>query len=166
MRREDMEATRQFMLRSEVERMAECLAAVERDRYKSDEIIAEREKEYRDAYAEIKPRVERRKPLLEAETTRQAAMAEETKAVLEDPGADEEDKARALRRMVHAPFQDLDAFLSDAEMHELNECKSHPEAESDPTVQRTLQRLLGLATERRIEAHIDELLEREDDVLV
>ena len=49
-------------------------------------------------------------------------------------------------------------------MHELNECKSRPE--HDPQMQQTLQRLLAVATERRIEAHIDELLDREDDVLV
>ena len=39
-------------------------------------------------------------------------------------------------------------------------------AENDPVIQRTIQRLLGLATERRIESHIDEMLDREDDVLV
>ena len=44
-------------------------------------------------------------------------------------------------------------------------CKAKP-VEDDPAVQQTLQRLLLLATERRIEAHIDELIDREDDVLV
>ena len=70
-----------------------------------------------------------------------------------------------MRRMLHDPFKDLDAYLTDAEMHELNECKCRPDSD-DPAVQRTMQRLLATATERRIEAHIDELLDREDDVLV
>ena len=160
-----MEATKRWMLRSEIERRAEHQAALERDRYKSDEVVAERERELREAYAEIKARVAKRQPLLEAEQTRQAELAKETQAVLEDEEASEADKARAMKRLLHEPFQDLDAYLNDAEMHELNECKSRPN-EGDPAVMATLQRLLGVATERRVEAHIDELLDREDDVLV
>ena len=49
--------------------------------------------------------------------------------------------------------------------YELEQCKARPPAE-DAQVTKALQRLLGLATERRIEAQIDELMEREDDVLV
>ena len=49
-------------------------------------------------------------------------------------------------------------------MHELNELKHRPE--NDAATQERLQGLMGIATERRIEAKIDELLEREDDVLV
>ena len=92
-------------------------------------------------------------------------MAKETQAILDDPDAEEADKARAMRRMLHDPFKDLDAYLTDAEMHELNECKASPH-EGDPRVMATMQRLCAVATERRIEAHIDELLDREDDVLV
>ena len=73
------------------------------------------------------------------------------------------DREANLRRLLHEPFKDLDAYLTDAEMHELNECKSQPDG---PAVQHELQRLLGVATERRIEAHIDELLDRDDDVMV
>lgn len=164
LRREDMEATKKHMLRTEIERMGEMQAAINRDRYKSDEVIDEREAEYREAYAEIKKRVAHRKPLVEAEEQRQMEMMKETQAILDDPEADEEVKSRAMRKMLHDPFKDLDAFLTDAEMHELNECKFR--AEGDAETQRQLQGLLGIATERRIEAHIDELLDREDDVLV
>ena len=100
-------------------------------------------------------------------------------------------------QMLHEPFQDLDAFLSDGEMHELGELKSRPD-EGNPAVRdgathdalnspcipcavhrsrhchlcvllqvmEKLQALLAAATERRIEANIDELIDREDDVLV
>ena len=36
-------------------------------------------------------------------------------------------------QMLHEPFQDLDAFLSDGEMHELGELKSRPD-EGNPAV--------------------------------
>jgi len=89
----------------------------------------------------------------------------EVSELLEDPEADEDEKARAMRKMLHDPFKDLDAFLSDGEMHELNELKSRP-SENDPQMMAKLQALLGVATQRRIEAKIDELLDREDDILV
>lgn len=150
----------------------------------------------------------------------------EVSELLEDPEADEDEKARAMRKMLHDPFKDLDAFLSDGgtrrvlapltiacttvatsahararavsvprvaccsargtrlahgalthgrgavarhvasgEMHELNELKSRP-SENDPQVMAKLQALLATATQRRIEAKIDELLDREDDILV
>ena len=85
--------------------------------------------------------------------------------LLQDESAEEEAKARAMRRMVHEPFFDLDHHLTDAEMHELGELKSRP-VETDPEVMHRLQQLLVVATERRIEGQIDELLDREDDVLV
>ena len=163
MRREDIEATKKYMLRSEIERMREAEAAIARDRYKADAVIMQRGREMDEAYAEIRKRVQHRIPLLEAEEKRQREMAKETQLVLDDPQVDESDKARAVRRLLHEPFKDLDAYLTDAEMHELNECKSQPDS---PAVQHELQRLLGVATERRIEAHIDELLDRDDDVMV
>ena len=67
---------------------------------------------------------------------------------------------------MHEPFQDLDAFLTDAEMHTLNELKAMPDQARNPKGVEQLQGLLALATERRIEAKIDELIDREDDVLV
>ena len=153
-----------YMVASEVKRMHEAEKVIERDRYKSDEVIKQREKEYYALYEEIKRRVKMRQPLVEAEQIRQNELVRETKEVLEDPEADEEAKSRAMRKMLHDPFKDLDAFLTEGEMHELNELKGKPD--DDEATQAQMQRLLLLATERRIEAHIDELLDREDDVLV
>jgi len=164
MKREEMENARQWMLPSEVERMRERQQAIERDRYKADEVVAEREAEMWDEFKQIKLRVDKRIPLHEAEKRRQEDLAAETKRVLDDENADEEDKSRAIRKMLHDPFKDLDGHLTDAEMYELNELKH--KGENDAASQERLQGLLGKATERRIEAKIDELLDREDDVLV
>ena len=159
-----MHTHHRYMVASEVQRMHEAEKVIERDRYKSDEVIKQREKEYYALYEEIKRRVTMRQPLVEAEQIRQNELVRETKEVLEDPEADEEAKSRAMRKMLHDPFKDLDAFLTEGEMHELNELKGKPD--DDEATQAQMQRLLLLATERRIEAHIDELLDREDDVLV
>ena len=166
MKREEMSEARKHMTRQEVERMGERQAAIQRDRYKSEEVLKEREQELWDEYEEIKKRIEKRIPLMEAEQRRQKEMMEETSKVLDDETADEDDKARAIRRMVHEPFQDLDAFLTDGEMHELNELKAMPDEARNPQITEKLQALLAKATERRIEAKIDELIDREDDVLV
>jgi len=164
MRREEMEQARAHMTRAEVERMRERSQAVERDRYKSDEVIREREQELWDEFTQIKKRVDKRIPLHEAERRRQDELMQETNAVLQDEAAEEDAKSRAVRKMLHDPFKDLDDYLSDGEMHELNDLKGRNGA--TPATNEKLQTLLSLATERRIEAQIDELLDREDDVLV
>ena len=164
MRREEMEAARKHMTRAEIERMGERQAALERDRYKPDEVVARREAELLDEFASIKQRVERRVPLYEAEGRRQAEMARELSEVLDDPGADEAAKARAMKKMLHAPFADLGDFLTDAETTELEECRARPL--DDAATHERMERLLAAATERRIEAKIDEMLATEDDVLV
>jgi len=160
-----MERTRQFMTREEVERMGERQTAIERDRYKSDEVVKMREQELMDEFREIKKRVEKRVPLMEAEKKRGEEQMREVSAILDDPEAEEEDKGRAMRKLLHDPFKDLDEFLTDGEMHELNDLKARP-VDTDPMVMSKLQNLLTKATERRIERQIDELLDREDDVLV
>ena len=113
LRREDMEATRKYMTRAEVERMGERQSAIERDRYKSDEVVAMREQELMDEYKEIKRRVERRIPLMEVEKRRSEQAMREASEVLDNPDAEEEDKARAMRKVLHDPFKDLDEFLTD-----------------------------------------------------
>ena len=75
MRREEMAAVKKHMLREEIERMAERQAACERDRYKSDEVVAERQEELWDEFKEIQRRVERRVPLMDAESKRQEQQA-------------------------------------------------------------------------------------------
>lgn len=166
MKREEMEKARKHMTSKEIERMGERQSAIDRDRYKSDEVVAEREAELWDEFRQIQLRVDRRIPLWEAEQRRSAELAKEAQEVFDDDAAEEADKALALRKVLHDPFKDLDAHLTDAEMHELNELKAHPDTTSNPAIMQKLQGLLAVATERRIEEKIDEMLEREDDVLV
>ena len=96
---------------------------------------------------------------------------EETSALLDDPEAKVEDKVRALRRVVHEPLMGLDQFLSDTEKHELNKLKSLPDEARNPKLLEKLQELLALATGRRIEARVEELVvnvvdRQDDDALV
>mmetsp|Transcript_9017 Transcript_9017/g.22381 ORF Transcript_9017/g.22381 Transcript_9017/m.22381 type:complete len:144 (+) Transcript_9017:15-446(+) len=143
--------------------MRERNEALIRDRYKSDEVVKQRERELWEEYKEIKERVDRRKVLMENEQRRQEQMTRECKEVLDDPEASEEDKALAIRKMVYDPFKDMDEFLNPDEMEELDELKLQPE---NPSTVEKLQRLLLEVTSRRIEAKIDEMLERENDVLI
>ena len=96
-------------------------------------------------------------------------VAKEVAEVLEDDDAEPADKERAIRKAVHAPFVDLDAFLSKEETAELEDLKGRccsGAAEAEPESMQQLQRLLAMATERRIEQAVDEIMEREDDVVV
>ena len=113
MRREEMEETRKFMTRPELERMSERQAALLRDRYKSDQVRAARERELLDEYAEIKKRVAHRVPLMKVETRRSEEAMREASEVLNDPNSDEHERARAVRRVLHDPFKDLDEYLTD-----------------------------------------------------
>ena len=88
----------------------------------------------------------------------------ETKEILDDPHSSEEKRNYAIRRMVHDPFKDLDEHLNPDEMAELEDLKF--KSESDQQAQEKIQKLLLTATERRIEKKIDEMLDRENDVLI
>ena len=164
MKQAEMEEARKYMLPKERERMRERNEACVRDRYKPDAVVREREDELWEEYRQIKLRVDRRKPLLEAESQRQEQRVREAQEVLNNPEATEEERAYVIRRMVHEPFQDLDSYLSVEEMAQLEEVKGKPEEETD--AQQKVQRLLLEATQRRIEAKIDEMLDRENDVLI
>jgi len=164
MKQAEMEDAKKHMLPKERERMREAHEAMVRDRYKSDDIIRQREEEMWEEYRQIKERVDRRKPLIEAETRRQEQMMKETKEILDDPHSSEEKRNYAIRRMVHDPFKDLDEHLNPDEMAELEDLKF--KSESDQQAQEKIQKLLLTATERRIEKKIDEMLDRENDVLI
>ena len=69
-----------------------------------------------------------------------------------------------MRKMLHESFQDADEFLTAEEMKQLNDLKGQPE--EDLASQDALKGLLSMATQRRIEARIDEQLAKEMDVLV
>jgi hypothetical protein len=169
MQREDMLKARKHMTSDELRRMADRQAALERDRYKHSDVIAQRQREMQDEYEQIKQRVERRVPLLEAWNRRQTELAQEALSVLNNPHAEAAERARAVRKIVHEPFQDLDRFLTSSEMEELSEIRAHPPMETagtDDARMARLQQLLATATQRRVEAQIDELLEHEDDVFV
>ena len=94
----------------------------------------------------------------------QERMMKETQEILENPQTTEEQRNYAIRKMVHDPFKDLDAHLNPDEMAELDDLKH--KGENDPEAQEKIQRLLLEATQRRIEAKIDELLDKENDVLI
>ena len=164
MRRAEQEETKKWMLPKERERMRERNEALIRDRYKSDEVVAEREAEMWEEYKEIKERVDRRKVLVEADQKRQEQFMRDCHEVLENPHSTEEEKAHATRKMLHEPFQALDEFLNPDEMEELDELKF--KGQDDPRVLEKLQKMLMEVTGRKIEAKIDEMLERENDVLI
>ena len=171
MKREEMAEAIKHMTRQETERMRERQEALQRDQYKPVELVVERERELQAEYATIRKRIERRITLTQAEHRRQQRRMKETSALLDDPEAEEEDKVRALRRVVHEPLMDLAEFLGETEMHELNELKSLPDEARNPQMLAKLQELLALATERRIEARVEELIvneidRQEDDALV
>ena len=151
--------------------MRERQEALQRDQFKPVELVVERERELQAEYATIRKRIEHRIPLTQAEHKRQQRTMKETSALLDDLEAEEEDKVRALRRVVHEPLTDLAEFLGETEMHELNELKSLPNEAPNSQMLEKLQELLALATERRIEARVEELIVNEidrqdDDALV
>jgi len=164
MRRAEQEESKKWMLPKERERMRERNEALIRDRYKSDEVVAEREREMWEEYKEIKERVDRRKVLLQADQKRQEQRMLECNEILQNPEAEEEEKHTAIKRMLHEPFQDLDEFLTPDEFEELDELKA--KGGEDPRVAEKLQKMLLEVTSRKIEAKIDELLDRENDVLI
>ena len=171
MKREEIAESIKHMTRQERERIRERQAALQRDQYKPVELIVERERELQSEYATIKKRIEHRIPLMQAERRCQQKRMEETSALLDDPEAKVEDKVRALRRVVHEPLMGLDQFLSDTEKHELNKLKSLPDEARNPKLLEKLQELLALATGRRIEARVEELVvnvvdRQDDDALV
>lgn len=101
-------------------------------RYKSDDVIKQREQELWEEYKEIKERVDRRKKLMAHEERRQTELMRECHEVLENPEASEEERSRAMRKLVHDPFKDLDEFLNPDEREELEEIKFHPEESPPP----------------------------------
>lgn len=103
-------------------------------RYKPEEVVRQRQQELWEEYKEIKERVERRKVLLKSEQRRQEQMARECKRVLESPHVAEEEKALAMRRMLHDPFKDMDEFLNPDEREELEELKFKSEESSFPAL--------------------------------
>mmetsp|Transcript_73656 Transcript_73656/g.123011 ORF Transcript_73656/g.123011 Transcript_73656/m.123011 type:complete len:405 (-) Transcript_73656:384-1598(-) len=163
MRYDMMEQTKKGMLREEIEQMGALYQAMERDRYKSDDIVQKRQDEYDDRFEEIKKRVEIRLPMMKAHKRVNDEKAAVLAEALEDPTVSEQDKAYKIREYLHHSFQDLDDHLRPNEMERLEELKSRP---NDPTAADEIQALLLKATERRIEERVDEILNKEDEVLV
>ena len=68
-----------------------------------------------------------------------------------------------MRRVLHDSLHDMDARLTAEEASELETLKGRDESAG---VLSRIQALTALATERRIEAMVDERLGRQGDVLV
>jgi len=163
MKREDMEETKKGMIADEIRQLGALAQAVERDRFKPDEVVRRRQAEYEERFEEIKKRVSVRMPMLKAHGEKQAELAKEVQAILEDETASEEDKGHAMRKMTFDGFKDLDAHLYPNEKEELANLRNAP---THPEVEQRLEHLLTAATSRRIEAAVDDYLRKEDEVLI
>jgi len=163
MKREEMEETKKGMISEEIRQMGALAQAVERDRFKSEEVVQRRQAEYDERYEEIKKRVSVRMPMLKAHGEKQAELAKEVQAILEDETASDEDKGHAMRKMTFDGFKDLDAHLYPNEKEELANLRNAP---THPEVEQRLEHLLTAATSRRIEAAVDDYLRKEDEVLI
>ena len=167
-RRKEVAEVRIGMSAAELQRMAERHDACERDRYKPDEVVQQREDEMWTEFDAVKRRVALRLPLMRAHAARQAELAREAQATLDDADADDDARARAMRKMLHDRCVDLDDHLSADERDEMQQLQARARAPGgerplDEEDMRRLELLIHGATVRRIEQAVDEQLRKQQE---
>ena len=163
-RLEEVAEAKKGMSAAELQRMSELEAALRRDRYKPDDVVAAHEAALWEEFEAIQNRVAVRVPLMRARAERQAEQARALQAVLDDSEADEQERAAAVRRTVHDTLSELEDCLGDEERAELHVLRGQAQAgEVEPA---RLERLVREAAARRIEEVVEEKMRTQHEVVI